>query len=383
MASHLRYFFSNRLILSIGFVFTCNSFMFGNWVTRIPDVKSALNLTDADLGLALLGAPVGALCIMPLSGWVISRLQLGRTLVVSSLVHMLSLPLLALASGFGTLTLALFFFGISNALMDIAMNASAALIERQQKRPLMATCHGFWSFGAMLGSGAGSLVVGLTPHTFYHLTIVALIAILVLFTLATRLWQIHEARQSGDKVFALPKGALLLLSLMAFCILLSEGGIADWSAIYMRDEVLASPYLIGLAYSGFSLLMAVGRLAGDAIIPKVGKKQVVFAGGIIAVVGLGAALLFHHPAVVIAGFSLAGFGYSCIVPVLFISAANEPGYAPGTGIAAVTTFGYSGFLVGPPFIGFLSEQFTLTIGLGFILFCSFMVSMLAIVIKFR
>lgn len=383
MASHLKYFFSNRLIWSVGLVFTCNSFMFGNWVTRIPDVKNALNLTDADLGLALLGAPIGAMCIMPLSGWVISRLELGKTLVLSSLLHMLSLPLLALAGQFSTLALALFFFGFSNALMDIAMNASAALVERQQKQPLMATCHGMWSFGAMLGSGLGSIVVGFTPYTFYHLAIVAVIAILVLFFLSSRLWPIHEPRQVGDKVFALPKGSLLMLSVMAFCILLSEGGIADWSAVYMREEVLASPFLIGMAYSGFSLLMAVGRMAGDAIIPKFGKKQVVLVGGLIAVVGLGAALLFHDPAIVIAGFSMAGFGYSCIVPVLFISAANEPGYAAGTGIAAVTTFGYSGFLVGPPFIGFLAEEYSLTIGISFILFCSFMVSMLAIVIKFR
>lgn len=384
MAVHLKFFFTKRESLFIGLVFTCNSLLFGNWVTRIPDVKSFIGLSDGELGLALLGAPVGALCIMPLSGWVIARFELGRTMVVSGTVHALSLPLLALADSFYTLALALFFFGFTNALMDISMNASAAAIERGLKRPIMSTCHGMWSLGAMLGAAIGSLVVGMGIPTFLHLGLVSVGVLVVLLLLSPSLLKVRESRNLGDKIFALPKGTLLLLAFMAFCILLSEGAIADWSAVYMKDVVMADPYLVGMAYAGFSLLMAIGRMSGDALIPSIGRKALILYGGLLAVAGLSIALFFHHQVgVVIVGFSLTGLGYSCIVPVLFISAANEPGYTSGTGIAAVTTLGYTGFLIGPPLIGLLAEQYDLTIGLFFVLFCSLLVSLLALAMKFR
>ncbi|MEQ9304980.1 MAG: MFS transporter, partial [Marinoscillum sp.] len=157
MASHLKYFLSSRESIFIGMVFACNSMLFGNWVTRIPDIKESLNLSDAELGLALLGAPVGALLIMPLSGWVIARFQLGRTVVFSAILHTASLPILALSNSFWALTVALVLFGFTNAIMDISMNAAAAGTEKQLRKPIMSTCHGMWSIGAMLGSGIGSL----------------------------------------------------------------------------------------------------------------------------------------------------------------------------------------------------------------------------------
>lgn len=361
----------------------CNSFLFGTWVTRIPDIKEALGLTDAELGLALLGAPIGALSIMTFAGWIISKLAVGKTTVLSSFLHISSIPLLGLANSFWTLALALFFFGFSNAIMDISMNASSAFAERSLKKAIMATCHGMWSFGAMLGAGLGSVIVGYTYNTLLHLILVTLVVLFAMIGLSKTLWSIREQRHVEEKVFALPSGTLLWLAIMAFCILISEGGIADWSAIYMRDAIGANAYYVGFAYAGFSLLMALGRMTGDAIIPKIGKKPIVIYGGLIAAFGLAIALIFSEPMIVIIGFSIAGIGYSCIVPVLFISAANQPGYTSGTGIAAVTTFGYSGFLVGPPFIGFLSEEFGLTIGMTFILFCSLLVSLLAMRIKFK
>ncbi|HCX20410.1 MAG TPA: MFS transporter, partial [Cytophagales bacterium] len=167
------------------------------------------------------------------------------------------------------------------------------------------------------------------------------------------------------------------------CILLSEGAIADWSAIYMRDVIHSDPFLYGVVYSGFALFMTVGRLSGDALIPMIGKKKLVLYGGLISSIGLAIAVLSNSAFLAIAGFSLTGLGFSCIVPVLFISAANEPGYSSGTGIAAVTTLGTAGFLVGPPLIGLLAEWYDLSVGLGFVLFCAVLVSLLSLAIKFR
>lgn len=383
MAQHLKFFFSKKDSVLIGLVFMFNSLLFGNWVTRIPSIKDAIGLSEAELGLALLGAPVGALCIMPFAGWIIANLRLGKTVWSSALIHSLSLPLLALADSFWALALALVFFGFTNSIMDISMNAAAAATERTLKKNIMSTCHGMWSMGAMIGSGLGSILVGVGVSTLTHLGGVALLIVLFLLFLRSGLMAYHEEKRSGDKVFALPNKTLLLLAGMAFCIMVSEGGIADWSGVYMRDTLQANAYLTGIAYAGFSLLMAIGRLIGDAIIPRFGKKAVVSWGGFLAVAGLGSALLVGFPVFAIIGFSIAGFGYSCIVPVLFITAASEPGYSSGTGIASVTTIGYAGFLVGPPLIGFLAEAYSLSIGLTFIVFCSLIVSLLSLAIKFK
>ncbi len=365
----------------VGLIFSFNSFLFGNWVTRIPDVKIALGMSDADLGLALLGAPIGAMLIMPFSGWLIARFQLGRVVWVSSFLHLGAPILLSSAPNFYLLTAALFYFGLTNAWMDIAMNAAAAATEKEAGKPIMSTCHGMWSLGAMLGSASGSLLVGLQIPVRLHLISLSILVLTVVTLLFKLIDSYREESSAEDKVFALPNMSLLGLAFMAFCILLSEGAIADWSAVYMSQTLLSNPYLVGFAYAGFSGLMAIGRFAGDTLIPKFGSKKIVFVGGLLAFFGLGVALLISNPIVAIVGFSLTGLGFSCIVPVLFSSAASEPGYTPGTGIAAVTIIGYTGFLVGPPLIGFLSEMHSLPAGLSLVVILSGLVSVLTLFVR--
>lgn len=383
MATHLKYFFRHKDSLFIGLVFTCNSLLFGNWITRIPNIKDAISLSEAELGLALLGAPIGSLLMMPFSGWIISRLEVGRTVLFSGLLHTCSLIFIGLAGNFWSFSLALVYYGFINALMNISMNAAVASIEKIHKQPIMSTCHGMWSIGAMLGAAIGSVTLGLSIGTLNHLVGTSIGVALILLAMSGTIFHLKETKNLADKVFALPKGALLLLSFLAFCILLSEGAIADWSAIYMRDVIHSDPFLYGVAYSGFALFMTVGRLSGDALIPMIGKKKLVLYGGLISSIGLAIAVLSNSAFLAIAGFSLTGLGFSCIVPVLFISAANEPGYSSGTGIAAVTTLGTAGFLVGPPLIGLLAEWYDLSVGLGFVLFCAVLVSLLSLAIKFR
>ena len=340
-------------------------------------------MTDADLGLALLGAPVGAMMIMPISGWIIAKFKLGKVTWISSLFHLASPILLSLAPNFYFLVFGLFYFGFTNALMDISMNAAAAATERKALRPIMSTCHGMWSLGAMLGSAIGSLFLGLGFSVWVHLISLTLVILVVVAVLHRAICAYEEETSAGDKVFAMPNLSLLGLAFMAFCIFLSEGAIADWSAVYMTESLMSNPFLVGLAYSGFSLLMAIGRFSGDNLIPKFGSQKIVIVGGILAFLGLGLTLIIEDSIFAIVGFSITGLGYSCIVPVLFSSASREPGYTPGTGIAAVTTIGYTGFLMGPPFIGFLSEMVSLGFGLGLVVILSGMVSLLATFIRFN
>lgn len=381
--NHLSHFLTDQRSRSIGLVFFANSFLFGNWITRIPDVKNALVLSEMDLGLALLGAPLGALTVMPFAGWVISRLEPGRAAILFGALHALSLYFLGLPGDFWMLLFALYFFGITNGIMDIAMNSSASIHERFTPHPIMSTCHGLWSIGAMLGSALGSVAAGAQVGVDQHLLVVFVVTTLLLLLLSRSLSSLTEVDAAAKKKFAFPTGLLLLFAIMAFCVMVCEGAVADWSSVYMAEVVQADPYLVGIAYSGFALCMTIGRLWGDAIIPVMGRKRVLQLGGAIAVVGLSVALFQSSPWIVIGGFSIAGLGYSCIVPVLFSAAASTPGYTAGSAIAAVTTIGYTGFLVGPPFIGFLAEWFGLANALSVLILCSLMVTVLALVGKFK
>lgn len=380
---HLSFFFRNREALTIGLVFSFNSFLFGNWVTRLPDLKTRLDITDGELGLALLGAPIGAMIVMPFVGWIIAKYQLGRTTFWTSLIHLAAPILLSTVPSYGLLIVGMAYFGFSNALMDISMNSVAAVTEKKLGRTIMSTCHGMWSLGAMLGAATGSFFVGFGSGIEVHLITLSSLVIVALVVLGKRIRGYEEEIEEHAKTFAFPNLSLLGLAFIGFCIMLSEGAVADWSAIFMRESLQSDPYLIGFAYAGFSGLMAAGRFVGDAAIPKFGNKPIVVWGGVISVLGLLIISLTLSPVVAIIGFALTGLGYSCIIPVIFSSAASEPGYTSGTGIAAVTTLSYVGFLAGPPFIGFLSDMYSLHFGFALLLVLAIMVSILGSFIKLR
>ena len=380
--SHLKYFFLDRRVRSVGMIFFTSSFLFGNWVTRIPDVKKFISLSESELGLALLGAPIGALLLMPLAGWLNKKFGLGRSIIMASFIHALSPALLAWSDSWITLAAGLFYFGLTNAWMDVAMNAGAAITERELKKPIMSTAHGMWSLGAMVGSASGSLMLWLEVNVITHLSFSTIIAYLIIGIQITQIRGIHETLSHESKVFALPTRRLLLLAFIAFSIMVGEGAVADWSALYM-DETLHSPVLlIGLAFSSFAFLMAIGRFLGDSFIPAFGMKRVVLFGAVLSAISLGSLLIVSHPIIALIGFGLTGLGFSCIVPVIFSSAANEPGFSAGAGIASVTIIGYSGFLVGPPIIGFIAEAYSLAAGFLIVVVLSSIAALLSLRIRF-
>lgn len=381
--SHIHNFFRSEQSLLIGLIFLTNSFLFGNWVTRIPDIKSTIGLDDKMLGFALLGAPVGALLILPFAAWIISKWDLGKTILVSALVQSISPVLLASSGSFGMLLFGTFYFGVTNALLDISMNAAAAVTERQLKKPIMSTCHGMWSAGAMLGAGTASVFLWQLVDPIIHLVSVSVVAWILFLLVRKRILRYKEDKAIENMVFILPNRTLLGLAFIAFAILLSEGAIADWSALYMKESLSSPAILVGISYASYSLFMAFGRFMGDAIIPFFGKKRIVVFGGLLSGVGLLFTLVLGNPYFALMGFGLTGLGFSCIVPVLFSSAANEPGYTSGAGISAVSSFGYMGFMAGPPLIGVVSEMYSLSVGLSIVVILSLITSLLGSIIRFR
>lgn len=375
MFLHLIRFIREKESRTVGVIFCLNSLLFGNWITRIPDVKVSLGISEAELGLALLGAPAGALLIMPMSGWIIEKLSLGKANLWALLLFILCSFVPSLSQSLWGLFGALFLYGLTNAYLDIAMNAAASVVEGAKKMPIMSTCHGMWSLGAMIGSVTGSFFIGFGIAPQVHLILVALVTIVLSLPLIPTILQFKDNSNATNSahVFTLPTKAILGLAIIAFCILMSEGAIADWSAVYMKDTLHSNPFLIGIAFSGYSLMMALGRFSGDAIIPKFGNKKIILGGALISVTGLLLALSFLNTYTAIIGFSLTGLGFSCIVPVVFSVSAKTPGMSAGSGIAAVATMGYTGFLAGPPFIGLIAEVFSLRLGLSIVVLLTLIV----------
>ncbi|MCO6488711.1 MAG: MFS transporter [Phaeodactylibacter sp.] len=349
--------------LSVGLTFMTLSMLFGSWLARLPEVQAALALSEGQLGLALLGLPLGALALTPFAGWLMQRIPTGRAMILSTLLFCAFLPIPAFAESQWALMAGLFVVGVSNNFMNISMNAAAAAIEQQYRITIMSICHGMFSLGAMVGAGSAGLVAAAGVPLQGHLIAVALLMVGLQLLLRPIILHLPDS-DSGGSSFALPPKALLGLAFIGFCIMIGEGAIADWSAIYLRNILEADPFVASLGYAGFSMAMALGRFAGDGAKVRLGAARLIVIGSLLGAGGLALAILIPVPAAAVLGFTLVGFGFSTVVPLLFSAAAKTPGVAPGTGIAAVASSGVVGFLIGPPLIGGIAEHFGLGFGLG-------------------
>ena len=346
-------------------VFFVNGVVIGTWVVRIPAIKDELGLGEGLLGVALLGAAVGALLAMPLVGALVSRFGSRRVVGTTALLLTLSLVLPALAPSLLFLALALAMLGAANGGLDVAMNAQAVAVERGYGRPIMSSFHAAWSFGGLAGAALGGLLASRTVGPLPHFSTVAILAAIAFAgAYGALLPSRADASEEGAPAFARPTRALLGLGIMAFCVLLGEGAMGDWSAVYLDDTLGTGPGFAAAGYAAFSLSMAFGRLFGDRLTERLGPVTLVRSCGALAAVGLGVALAAAQPLVALVGFACAGAGFSIVFPTALSAAGRTGDMATGPALAAVSTAAYTGFLIGPPFIGFLAE---LT-GLGYALY---------------
>jgi MFS family permease len=346
-------------------VFGLNGFGYGSWVPRIAEIQDKLDLSAGQLGLALFMAAVGALLAMPLAGAAAHRHGSRAATAVTVVAYGLSLPGLALAPGAFWLGGALFFVGASAGALDVSMNAQGVTVEKHHWRPLMSSLHGMFSLGAMAGAGATGMLAAADVALLPHLLGVGVLVAAGLGACRPMLPAAVEGGVAGPG-FVRPSLAILLPGIVALAGLLSEGAMADWSAVYIRTSLAAGTTMAAAAFAAFSVTMAAGRFTGDRLVARLGGDRVVRAGGALAAAGLGLTLMIGHPLFAIAGFALVGAGLSCVFPVVLSSAARAPNVASSAAIAAVCTIGYLGFLVGPPAIGGLAELFGLPAALGLV-----------------
>ncbi len=352
-------------------LFLVHGFVVATWVSRIPAVQSSLRLSNGILGLTLLSSAIGAVSTIPITGWLITRYGSKKVAMASSVAFCCGLALLALAFNPLTLALALFVFGAAAAGMDVSMNAHGVEVEKELGVPTMSRFHGMFSLGGMAGAGVGGWIaeqgIGVLPH-FAASAAINLAAVLLVFP---AMLDTHESGVASGHRLPLNRipSVLFALSAIGFCILLSEGAMADWTAVYMKQVLSAGPGVAAEGYAVFSAAMACFRFLGDIITARLGPMLTVRTGSLVAASGLVWALSVHSPNWALPGFAATGAGFSVIIPLVFGSGGRVENINPGAGIATVTGIGYVGFIIGPPTIGFASQLLTLRYALGVVVAC--------------
>lgn len=363
--------------IAVSAFFGVNGFLYANWASRLPELQRFFGVNDARLGTLLFTLALGALVSMPFTGWLTAQFGSRRIAYFTGITTGIFILALPLYPNVWLASAVFFLLGMSNGAMDVAMNGQAVYVERQYGRTIMSSFHAVFSLGMAAGAATGGLCAKWHLPLNTHFLAIAVLGIATLLW-ATRHLIPDEANPAnpanadggdadGGGHFQLPTKAILPLGIIAFCCMTGEGSMADWSAIYMHKVVGSTEAFAAFAVGSFSVAMTIGRIFGDALTLRLGKRNLLIVDSVVAILGLSLALLVPHPWVALGGFFLVGLGLATVVPIVYSTAGNTPGVAPGVGIAMATTIGYSGFFIGPPTIGFLSEQFNLTAGLVFVL----------------
>ncbi len=367
--------------IAISAFFFMAGLTFSTWASRIPDIKTALHLTEAGLGLVLFALPVGQLISLPLSAWVSAKFGTKTVILIASVLYPLTLVLLASAGSVTQLVMALFLFGVWANMINIAMNTQAVGVENLYGRSIMASFHGLWSLAGFTGAVLGSFFVsvGLTPLIHFSI-ICGVTGIIVLAFFKNTLP--NETSQHGSKaVFVKPDKSILILGLIAFSCMVCEGAMADWGGVYFQKVVETPAKFTTMGYVAFTATMALGRFIGDWLVTKFGVKRMLQLSGVVITTGLLVAVLFPNLVSATTGFLLVGFGVSSVIPIVYGLAGRSTAMSASTALATVSTIGFLGFLIGPPLIGFIAQAAGLRLAFALIAVLGFGTTLLAAKVK--
>ncbi len=331
---------------------------FASWASRIAAIQQKLNLSDAALGGVLFTLPVGLMVSLPFSGWIITRIGSRKLLLISLPLYAVTLACLGLAHNTLQLIITLFFFGFFSNAMNIAVNTQAVATEKLYGKPIMASFHGLWSLAGFAGAAIGTLMIGYGIDPAVHFSII-LVLVLAGVAVSYRYLQDDIGSVQSGPVFVLPDNSLIKLGAVAFCSMICEGAMFDWSVIYFKKVIHAENAWVAAGYTAFMSTMAGGRFVADWFSGKFGLRKTLQLSGSLTAIGLITAVVFPVMVPAIIGFMLVGAGVSSVVPLVYSAAGKSGTMSPGVAIAAVSTIGFVGFLVGPPVIGFVAGAFSL------------------------
>jgi len=323
------------------------------WAPLVPLAKARLGVDDGTLGLLLLCLGLGSVVAMQLAGPLTSFIGARPAVIVGGIGQAALLPFLAFAPNVWMMAVSLLLFGGFLGVIEVGMNVHAVEVEKRAGRPLMSGFHGLFSVGGFTGASmmTAALSIGMGAVTGAIIASIFMIATLLL--VAPRF--IATPKADDAPLFVGPRGIVILLALLAALTFLTEGAILDWGALLLSGQGLMPTTQAGLGYSVFAVAMTFGRLTGDAVVNRIGDRRAMLWGGLLAIGGYIVLLTAPVAMVAFAGLTLIGLGASNTVPILFRQTGVQSAMPSGLAIAAVTTVGYAGILVGPAGVGFLAQ----------------------------
>ena len=340
-------------------VFAVNGAAIGSWVAQIPFVQERFDLSRSAIGLIIVAMAVAVIVAFPIAGQAVARRGSVSVMRAGGIVCVLAVSLPILAPHPLLVGLALFVLGGASATMDVAMNSHGVKVEKDLRRPLMSSLHAGWAFGGMAGAGFAAAFAAAGVDSRVTVAVTAALLLLALLVCVRSVGPGSDAAGEDAPGFALPARGVLLLAVLCLLVMITEGAMADWSGLYLRQDLGASAAVAALAYSFFTGGMTVGRVVGDWINQRIGPVALLRWGALLTAAPLAALLIIGHPIAALAGLFLVGLGVANGVPLMFSAAGRQPDTPPGPGIAAVSSMGSMGFLAGPPLIGLMADAVSL------------------------
>ena len=368
---------TRRARIAVSALFLTNGALFANILPRYPEIKAALELDNIAYGVSVAAFPAGAIVAGLAAAVLIRRLGSARVAVVGTVLTGLGLLFAAFAPSAVLFALALFLGGASDAITDVAQNAHGLRVQKRYGRSIINSFHAIWSIGAVLGGAMAAGAIALHIPVSIHLSIsTALFAIVALVALKFCLPG-RDEETTEDAVADVPEiqGAVrrgvsprTIWMLVALTLIAMAGAVAEdagntWATLYLSESLGAPAAIASLGFIALVGAQFIGRLLGDGLVDRFGQRAVARVGGLIAAVGMGFALAFPSVPGTIAGFAAVGFGIATLIPAAMHAADELPGLRHGVGLTVVSWLLRLGFLLSPPFVGFIAETISLRAGL--------------------
>jgi len=350
----IKFFFRNKKYFASALLYSCFSLIFSTWVTYIPHIAEKIGITEGRIGKAIFFIALGAFFMIRICRHLIDRIGVGRYTYFALIIYCTCFFGPFLAFNYVSLCISLFIFGAAGSSYAISLNSLTATIEQEDGVYIMSGSHGFWSLGGMIGSAIGSFIAASVHNPLLHISVLVIVIQIIQFRLKSQYFfrigkQSPKEKHEHNRIMP-----LFIIALVGLVVMVSEGAIADWSALYLKKIILLNIKYIGFGYSAFSLAMMIGRFTGDSLSKKLGSWQLITYSSLIGIMGF-LLILILNPVFAIAGFFVVGLGFSVIVPEVYRLASNLDGVKTADGVSFIAATTNIGFLVGPALLGFIAE----------------------------
>lgn len=357
-------------------------FVFSSLLSRHPGIMDIYGMSMTQLSLTMFFMSIGSALVMPFCGYLQGKYGCKR-LSAMGYVYMAMLPLLAVMPNIVVLYLYCMLYGASVAITDVSINGNSIIVEHAYKRPIIALFHAFFYVGMCGGATLGILFMTLGISVFSHLSIISVGALCVFYYIRTFFLKETPSQNysSGGFRFLFPKGILLLIAFIALMGRVVEGGVSDWSTVYMKKVIDFSENMAPAGLAIYSAFMAFGRFFGDEVRRRYSSATILLGSCVITAIGITLLVSSLQAWLSIAGLLVSGVGLSCLVPVIYSMAGDQKDVTPAMGLAMVNTISGTGFLFGPFVIGLIADVSSMRVSFLYVLGLVLIMMVLSAILK--